>query len=128
MGLPVHLIISTLEEHLQIDDEDPVGDHEEDDDEGQGAEDYSEVKVELVEVDYGANWLVVDGVHILHKKREYSNETKWRCSGIYHFKCPFFQRTKMGGRRREDGGSDGPCLLPGKGDQAEIEGENEEQP
>ena len=94
MGLPVHLIISTLEEHLQIDEEDPLGDHEEDDDEGQGAEDYSEVKVELVEGDYGANWLVVDGVHILHKKREYPNETKWRCSGIYHFKCSFFLSTK----------------------------------
>ena len=68
MGLPVHQIFATLEEQIQILDEEPAGDPEEElDDEGQGADDLSEMKVELVEGDHGVNWLVVDGVHILHK-------------------------------------------------------------
>ena len=95
MGLPVHQIFATLEEQMQILDEEPAGDPEEElDDEGQGADDLSEMKVELVEGDHGVNWLVVDGVHILHKKREYPNEIKWRCSGFYNFKCPFILSTK----------------------------------
>ena len=69
MGLPVHQIFATLEEQMQILDEEPAGDPEEElDDEGQGADDLSEMKVELVEGDHGVNWLVVDGVHILHKR------------------------------------------------------------
>ena len=68
MGLPVHQIFATLEEQMQILDEEPAGDPEEElDDEGQGADDLSEMKVELVEGDHGVNWLVVDSVHILHK-------------------------------------------------------------
>ena len=47
--MPVHQIIATLEEQMQIDDEDPAGDHEEEcDGDGQGAGDCSGVKVELV--------------------------------------------------------------------------------
>ena len=50
MGLPVHQIFATLEEQMQILDEEPAGDPEEElDDEGQGADDLSEMKVELVE-------------------------------------------------------------------------------
>ena len=78
---------------MQIDDEDPVGDREEDDDEGQGAEDYAEVKVELVEGDYGANMLVVDGVHILHKKRPSGGVLG---SSILSALSSSQQRTKMG--------------------------------
>ena len=42
MGLPVHQIFATLEEQMQILDEEPAGDPEEElDDEGQGADDLS---------------------------------------------------------------------------------------
>ena len=58
--MPVHQIITTLEEQMQIDDEDPAGDHEEHDDEGQGAGDFSGVKVALMEGDYGANCSIGD--------------------------------------------------------------------
>ena len=59
MGLPVHQIFATLEEQMQILDEEPAGDPEEElDDEGEGADDLSEMKVKLVEGDHGVNWLV----------------------------------------------------------------------
>ena len=59
--MPVHQIIATLEEQMQIDEEDPAGNHkEEHDDEGQGASDFSGVKVKLMEGDYGANCSIGD--------------------------------------------------------------------
>ena len=59
--------------------------------EGNGdVQDLTGVNIELVDgLNEGSKWLVVDGVHILHKMKEYTNETKWKCSAYYHFKCPF---------------------------------------
>ena len=93
MGLPVHQIIATLEKQmLGSNDDEDGGDWNEED---EGTEDFSGVEVELMDGDNaGSKWLVVDGIHILHKKMEYTNETKWRCSGWYNFKCPFFLSTK----------------------------------
>ena len=78
MGMPVHQFITILEEQMQIDDEDPAGDHEEHDDEGQGAGDFSGVKVALMEGDYGANcsigdlvpWSVTTNNQSLHNTTE----------------------------------------------------------
>ena len=59
--MPVHQIITTLEEQMQIDDEDPAGDHEEEHDgKGRGADAFSGVKVEFMEDDYGANCSIGD--------------------------------------------------------------------
>ena len=73
---------------LELDEEEEEEDEEEQD---QAVQDLAGVKVELVDGLKGSKWLIVDDVHICHKKREYSNETKWRCAAYYNFKCPFIQ-------------------------------------
>ena len=86
MGLPVHQILSALEDQMNEVEEDgeEVGpDGEEDGEEG-GPEvededateedlipDLSGVHVEVVESTHeGTKWLIVNGIHICHKQRE----------------------------------------------------------
>ena len=97
-GLHIHLIIATLEEQERQDEsgEDAAGaelEEEDEEEQGEAVQDLAGVKVELVDGLWGSRWLILDDVHICHKKREYSNETKWRCA-YYNFKCPFILSTK----------------------------------
>ena len=61
--------------------------------------DLSGVHVEVVESTHeGTKWLIVNGIHICNKQREWPGEVKWRCSDWRWFKCPFAIST-----REEDG-------------------------
>ena len=61
--------------------------------------DLSGVQVEVVDGNHeGTKWLIVNGVHICHKQKEYPGEVRWRCADWRWFKCPFIIST-----REEDG-------------------------
>ena len=75
-----------------------LGDDEEDAEE-EGVPDLSGVHVEVVDSTHeGTKWLIVNGVHICHKQKEWPGEVKWRCADWRWFKCPFAIST-----REEDG-------------------------
>ena len=57
--------------------------------------DLSGVQVELVDSTHeGTKWLIVNGIHICHKQKEWPEEVKWRCADWRWFKCPFSISTR----------------------------------
>ena len=82
-------------------DESVEGGLEDDEEDGTEEEvlDLGGVHVEVVDSTHeGTTWLIVNGIHICHKQREWPGEVKWRCADWRWFKCPFFIST-----REEDG-------------------------
>ena len=85
MRLPVHQIISALENQMKKVEEDEEeyvqGGHEVEDEDATEEDlvlDLSGVHVELVDSTHlGTLWLIVNGAHICHKQREWPGEVKW---------------------------------------------------
>ena len=82
MGLPVHQIIAALEDQMiDLEEEgvdDVQGGPEVEDEEATEEDlipDLSGVQVELVDSSHeGTKWLIVNGIHICHKQKEWPEE------------------------------------------------------
>ena len=58
--------------------------------------DLSGVHVKLVDSTHeGTKWLIVNGVHICQKQREWPGDVKWQCADWRWFKCPFSISTRV---------------------------------
>ena len=102
MGLPVHQIIAALEDQMiDLEEEgvdDVQGGLEVEDEEATEEDlipDLSGVQVELVDSTHeGTKWLIVNGIHICHKQKEWPEEVEWRCADWRWSKCPFSISTR----------------------------------